>query len=1126
MINKSQENYNQILKFNSSFPIAFNLNNEKILIIYEKGICIYDQFLDYLNFIFNFTSENMITSSSYSSKINFFQLSDEEGGNIFCLAREIIYVFSSNGIYQTSFNIQEETNVEYYSFNFHKKDENNYIYYTFGYTDKSKIFHLSYYKLNIEQNINILINNKTFESIDSKNNTQSHYSSAISCEGMINNQVGKVLVCFYENRGIHGEIGISAFNPDKEFEIYSSIPQVFTNVNENLLYIKSSVSRDQKISLICSFNSGGIIVSCFFYFIDKNKCTEPKKYSIQCGYDSLYFKTFYFPQTNKFLFCCGKDNGSIKYIFFHNTEVFLESEFESINNCDNIKSMSIVYYSYNQQYSLIIDNRCREDGYFHSSKLYSIDHLNDLNYTSQFSYTSSTVSIASTNYISSSSFLYDNNIDYISSSLSTKKCDKYFYEEENKCLETITEGFYLFDGKNKIIKKCHKSCKLCVQGPNSISNNCQKCYNNSYYLLEGNCINDILCPETDPLFNKVLNKCVKLCSVEELINGICIINRVTDKALEILNENIRQIMYNHTINSSTNIIIKGDNIIYQISTMYNIKNNYNNISSIDIGNCENKIKEEFDLDYLSVLKTDIIFNNATIVKYELFNPKKQEKIDLSICKEDKIEIFVPVKLNNEFISNYYKLIEKGHDILNKYDLFYNDICTQFTSKYDTDLNLYDRKIEYYNNFCQLGCEYKKIYLNEKKVQCECQITSEEYQEITLSDSFYKIDKYSNFKVITCFELVFSRKGQIKNYGSVLLTIIILLYSIILIVYYKKRKTLIANLIKKLLKSMHSNDDKKINFKASNPLKRYNTTNPSKIIVKRSYAKNLTTSVLKKNKKSETDEASIKEMKKITFAEESKSKFNYYNLNNIFEYEYRIKNEKKSDLEMINNFNDEELNSLNYNNAKKYDKRKYFQYYLSLIKTKHLLLFTFFLNNDYNLRLVKLGLFLISISLYFTINAFFFEDNNIHKIYEDYGIFNFIYELPKIIYSSLITIVCNIIIKRLALSEKNLLNIKKIKSSIVRNKECLYLYNCLRTKIIIFFIVGFFFLMFFWYFISSFCAVYKNTQIIFLKNCSLSFCLSMIYPFAFNLLPGLFRIPSLKYENKNYLYIVGNILALI
>ena len=82
------------------------------------------------------------------------------------------------------------------------------------------------------------------------------------------------------------------------------------------------------------------------------------------------------------------------------------------------------------------------------------------------------------------------------------------------------------------------------------------------------------------------------------------------------------------------------------------------------------------------------------------------------------------------------------------------------------MNLYDRKIEYYNNFCQLGCEYKKIYINEQKVQCECQIKSEEDQEMTLSDSFYKINKYSNFKVITCFKLVFSKKGQLKNYGSV------------------------------------------------------------------------------------------------------------------------------------------------------------------------------------------------------------------------------------------------------------------------------------------------------------------------------------------------------------------------
>ena len=754
MINKSQENYTQILKFNSSFPVAFNLNNENIFIISEKGIYIYDQILNKLNVIFNFTSENMITSSNYASKINFFQLSDKDGGNIFCLAKEIIYVFSSNGIYQSSFNIKEETNVDYYSLNFHKKDENNYIYYTFGYTDKSKKFRLSYYKTNIEQNTNILIKNKTYNSIDSKGNIQLQYSSTISCEGMINYQVGKVLVCFHENRGIHGEIGISVFNPDNEFEIYSSIPRVYINVDEYLSYIRSSVSHDQKISFICGFDSAGITVICFFFFIDDNKCTEPKKYSIQCRYDSFFFKTFYFPQTNKYLFCCD-NQGKFKFIFFHNTEAVLESEFESINNCNGCNSMSIVYYSYNQHYSLIIENRCQEDNNSWLTKLFSIDHFNDINYTSPSSSTLSG-SINSSTIISSSLFLYDN-IDYASSSLPINKCDKYFYEEKYECLETISEGFYLFDEKNKIIKKCHNSCKLCIQGPNSTSNNCQKCYNNSYYLLEGNCIKEILCPEADPLFNKALYKCIKLCSIEELVNGICLINRVTDNSLKILNENIRQIIFHHPINSSTNFIIKGNNIIYQISTIDNIKNN-NNISSIDFGNCENKIKEKYDMDYFIVLKTDIIFNNATIVKYELLNPKKLEKIDLSICKENKIEIIVPVKLSNEFISSYYKLIEKGHDILNKDDLFYIDICTQFTSKYNTDMNLYDRKIEYYNNFCQLGCEYKKIYINEQKVQCECQMKSEEYQEITLSDSFYKIDKYSNFKVITCFELVFSKKG--------------------------------------------------------------------------------------------------------------------------------------------------------------------------------------------------------------------------------------------------------------------------------------------------------------------------------------------------------------------------------
>ena len=43
----------------------------------------------------------------------------------------------------------------------------------------------------------------------------------------------------------------------------------------------------------------------------------------------------------------------------------------------------------------------------------------------------------------------------------------------------------------------------------------------------------------------------------------------------------------------------------------------------------------------------------------------------------------------------------------------------------------------------------------------------------------------------------------------------------------------------------------------------------------------------------------------------------------------------------------------------------------------------------------------------------------HKIYEDKGKFNFLYQIPQIIYSTLISIVISIIIKKLALSQKKL-----------------------------------------------------------------------------------------------------------
>ena len=75
-------------------------------------------------------------------------------------------------------------------------------------------------------------------------------------------------------------------------------------------------------------------------------------------------------------------------------------------------------------------------------------------------------------------------------------------------------------------------------------------------------------------------------------------------------------------------------------------------------------------------------------------------------------------------------------------------------------------------------------------------------------------------------------------------------------------------------------------------------------------------------------------------------------------------------------------------------------------------------------------------------------------------------------------------------------------------------KCLKIKLILFFVISSILMLFFWYFISCFCAVYTNTQIILIKDTGISFGTSMLYPFILSFIPGIFRIPALRAKNKN------------
>ena len=161
------------------------------------------------------------------------------------------------------------------------------------------------------------------------------------------------------------------------------------------------------------------------------------------------------------------------------------------------------------------------------------------------------------------------------------------------------------------------------------------------------------------------------------------------------------------------------------------------------------------------------------------------------------------------------------------------------------------------------------------------------------------------------------------------------------------------------------------------------------------------------------------------------------------------------------------------------------------------------------------------------NVLFFFDDSMHKIYLNYGKYDFIQQIPQIVYSSIISFIIDFTALFLILTQKQMLEIMKLKESETKenSNKINHLYKIIRIKYIIFFIFSFLFLFFYWYFVSSFCAVYENTQIIFLKDFVTSFALRLIYPFFICLFSASLRKIALNDKKKkrlNIFYIISSL----
>ena len=658
-----------------------------------------------------------------------------------------------------------------------------------------------------------------------------------------------------------------------------------------------------------------------------------------------------------------------------------------------------------------------------------------------------------------------------------------------------------------------------------------------------------------------------------------------EEIFNIIKEKLFKLDYN-----GDNTIIQTKNVIFQISTLEMQKNSYNpNVSSIDLGECENILKNEYNIsdeDSLIVIKKDIKSPDLslTYVQYEVYHPKTKDQLNLNYCHNIEIVISIPVTLNDRIVSLYDSLSEEGYNLFNSEDIFYNDICSTYTSENGTDIALEDRKKEIYKvteNFtmCQNGCEFEFYNKTTKKAKCNCDVHIIETGLIKNDFSKdKKLNSYadtlidSNFLVLKCYKFALGLKDILKNKGRIIMTILYIFFIITLQIYNNKvrkkislyinniiyLKNFLKNNVNKRGKNELKQNNKKKEKKENKNLKikiddrnekKYKSNEPPKNKLKNKTINykminnvNNTNQIInsdmsfksKRDLKKINDIISIKNSK---YNKKFKINLKKKSIKNEIELKKEIINEflKNKELKYIDliNLNDQELNTLEYDLALIIDKRTYAQYYWSLLKKKQLILFTFLPTNDYNLLSLKLALFILSFSLYFTVKAIFFNNeamNKIHvnKILPNNGVFNVIFQILKICYSTIVSTVINMILKLLSLSEKNILAIKQENNIIITIKQTKRIEKYIKIKIIIFFILSNILFLFFWYFISCFCAVYRNIQIILIKDTLISFGLSMIYPFGLNFLPGIFRILALRAKNrdKKYLYQINNLIALI
>jgi hypothetical protein len=284
------------------------------------------------------------------------------------------------------------------------------------------------------------------------------------------------------------------------------------------------------------------------------------------------------------------------------------------------------------------------------------------------------------------------------------------------------------------------------------------------------------------------------------------------------------------------------------------------------------------------------------------------------------------------------------------------------------------------------------------------------------------------------------------------------------------------------------------------------------------------------------------------------------------------------------FTEQELNSMDLNQSLNYDKRGFFQIYFSFINMKQPLfyLFNYYTknkNNNFRIKFnsLRIIIFCYEIMIYLFLYSTFFGSKSITKIF--FGTFNFgkkcalgliLAPFCMIIKSVMYYFIYNPLNKRIILvklkcysyfifeknkvsndeldgitpinnnennqiilqnndnnnekfGEKQIYQRDNLNNEFIDNVQELIDY--FQKKVFLFFGISILVMFFEWCVVSSFCSVYKNSQIEFFASVLVGYLFANIYAFVYCFIPTALRYYALK-KNSDLLFKIAEVAKII